>query len=205
MRYRNKSEKLVSGVGFNDLIDQPVYIGGVLDYTYQLWKGMIDRCYSSGALSRCPTYSGCKVSEEFLTYSTFKKFVTGLKGFGCRDVLGRRYQMDKDLLGDGRTYSRDTICFVPQMVNKFLTDSRSARGDLPIGVSRGRKVGMFYSYVSVSGKRVHLGTFRDPVAAFECYKAHKEGLARKIALEVEGLVDERVVDSLKDYHVKMGV
>lgn len=201
-RYRDRRLKLVCGVGFNDLLDEPVYTEGEIDYTYQLWKSMIVRCYSNRQLSKNPTYKKCKVSEDFLIYSKFKHFIENLHGYDLRDSCGRRYQLDKDILGDGNVYSRETVCLVPQEINKFLTTSDAARGDYPIGVCLDKRTGRFQANLRFSGKTYYLGSYSNPLDAFKAYKIAKESKAKVLAGKWKDLIDIRVYDKLMTYKVK---
>ena len=78
--------KLVYGVGINDA-DYVVqkketvgYVNGVRKQKivwecpyYRVWKGMLKRCYSPELQERQPTYKGCSVSKEWLTFSNFRR------------------------------------------------------------------------------------------------------------------------------------
>lgn len=193
--------KLVCGVGLNDLTTHRIYTDGVPEYEYQLWHSMLVRCYSPKALSYNPTYQKCKVSQDLLVYSEFKEFIRGVFGFGMRDGEGRRYQLDKDIVGDGSIYSKDTICFAPQQINKFLTKSDRARGEYPIGVSFDKRYGRYKSNIRFMKKPRHLGCFSSPEEAFFAYKSAKEGFAKDLAKDWAGKVDKRVIDALMNFEV----
>ena len=94
------SKRLVFGVGINDS-DYEVYkyetINGKRKATwkcpyYERWVSMLRRCYSPRSLEKYPTYKGCTVCEEWLTFSTFKKWMENQewedrhldKDFPCR-------------------------------------------------------------------------------------------------------------------------
>lgn len=200
-RYRNHGERWVCGVGINDLIDDPVYVDGSIDYTYQIWHSMLVRCYSEKALQKNPRYRECQVSEDLLKFSGFKGFVENLHGFGAIDDSGRRYQLDKDFLGGGWEYSKETLCFIPQELNKFITKSDKARGQYPIGVSRSKVSGKFYASLTYKGKQYHLGTFTTPQEAFQAYKSRKEEIAKGLAAEWSGRIDARVYQKLLSFEV----
>src|SRR5690606_1832927 len=129
-----KTRKLVCGVGVNDA-DYAIQKFETIGYVdgkqkqklvwgcpyYRTWANMIERCYSDKTQNKNPTYKGCSVSEEWLTFSVFKNWMEK------QDWEGN--QLDKDLLFEGnRLYSPETCVFVSPMVNKFIIDRGAARG-----------------------------------------------------------------------------
>jgi len=192
--------RLVYGVGINDA-DYAVYkyeaieVDGVLKHKrvwecpyYRAWTGMLSRCYSPKAQERNPTYKGCSVSEEWLRFSNFKRWMEE------QDFEGK--QLDKDLLSEGnKVYSAETCVFVTQAVNSFTTDSGASRGVWPIGVYWSKRDGVFISRCSnpFTKKQEHLGTFTCEL------EAHQEWLKRKLelaALLAAEQTDERVAKAL---------
>ena len=62
--------KLVWGAGFNDKT-RPSRVDGKKVKEYELWTGMLKRCFSEKYQTRQPTYIGCNVSNNLLNYSFF--------------------------------------------------------------------------------------------------------------------------------------
>ena len=93
---------------------------------YRAWTAMLKRCYNPTYQANNPTYIGCTVCDEWLTFSNFKKWMMR------QDFQGK--QLDKDLLVKGnKLYSPETCVFVDGMINTFTIDSGAIRGDYPIG------------------------------------------------------------------------
>lgn len=127
------TKKLVRGVGVNDSLS-PVsdyvfwYEGGKRKQkclhkcpAYVCWENMLARCYDAKVQEKHPTYVGCSVSPEWLTFSKFRAwyFLNYQSG----------WEVDKDLLRPGnREYSPENCRFVPKELNMFLTNTRSAKG-----------------------------------------------------------------------------
>lgn len=187
MRKLYKKSTLVYGVGINnaDYPVQPVVNGKqVFCPFYRKWQNMLERCYSTNYQATRPTYIGCSVSEEWLTFSVFKAW------------MEKQYwedgQLDKDLLIEGnKKYSPDTCVFVSSETNSLLTDRGRARGELPLGVSKNRKG--YLAKCRNSGKQVYLGIYNTPEQASSAYLAYKS----KVIIEhASGLTDARVIDGL---------
>src|SRR5690606_37841375 len=136
-----KVEKRVYSVGRNDadyVTQKMETIGyvdgkqkqkkvGVCPY-YQTGVDMLKRCYPAKSHERQPTYKGCSVSTEWLTFSVFKSWMEKQQWEGL--------QLDKDLLFVGnRVYNADTCVFVSQTINKFINDRGNARGEWLTGVN----------------------------------------------------------------------
>ena len=175
--------KLVYGKGFNDKT-RPAKVGGKIVKEYDLWQSMLERCFGEKLQTRRPTYKGCNVSDNFLTYSYFYDWCQKQIGFGKVDENGRYWQLDKDLLFVGnKTYSETACVFVPNEINLFFTDCGKARGECPVGVSFNKQAGKFMASCAVNGKRQHLGYFNTPQEAFAVYKHFKEDLCKQLALK----------------------
>lgn len=201
-----KVKKLVCGVGVNDADyavtkRETTVINGkrkrkivwVCPF-YQVWKNMIERCYSVKYQERYPTYIGCTVTEEWLTFSVFKNWMM------TQDWQGN--QLDKDILFEGnKVYNPEACVFVSGVVNSFTIDSGVARGEWSIGVSWDKHAGKYKSQCSnpFTNKYDHLGYF-------ECEKeAHQAWLKRKLELAKELSViqtDTRVAEALVERYTK---
>lgn len=203
----NKPRKLVHGVGINDA-DYVVQKKETVDYVngkpkqkqiwrcpcYRTWASMLERCYSAKFQERWPTYKGCSVSEDWLTFSVFKRWMAK------QDWEGK--QLDKDLLFEGnKVYGPDTCVFVSPMVNNFTTDSGAARGKWLIGVNWHKGENKFQSRCSnpFTKKRDNLGYFESEQQAHEAWRKRKLELAYELAAIQ---TDPRVAKSLIERYSK---
>lgn len=156
--------KLIQGVGIND-IDYTASISIDVEGTKKkvwrcpivvMWRSMINRCYSINHQKTHPTYIGCSVCEEWLTFSNFKKWV---------DIHYREgWHLDKDLLVKGnKVYSPDTCCIVPRDVNQIVV--HKMKGELPLGVAYEADRGKYRAMCKVGGKRIVAGRADDALSA----------------------------------------
>ena len=166
---------------------------------YQVWKGMLERCYSDKFQAKKPTYKGCIVSENFVCYPYFKKWCTKQVGFG-----NKGWHLDKDILSKGnKVYSEDTCCFVPQEINSLLVRSNATRGKYPLGVSYLTRLGMFEASVSLGGRNKRIGRFYNAQEAFYAYKEVKESYIKEVANKWRGNIDHRVYEALMSWNIEI--
>ena len=193
--------KLVYGIGVNDadyVVQKKETVGcanGVRKQKlvwecpyYRTWTSMLRRCYSTKFQERNPTYKGCSVSEEWLRFSNFKRWME------TKDFEGM--QLDKDLLFEGnKVYSDKTCVFVASMVNSFTIDSGASRGECLLGVSWNKRVGKFVSRCRnpFTKEREYLGYFPCELEAHQTWLKRKLELAHQLAAEQ---TDERVAKAL---------
>ena len=161
--------KLVAGVGINDAdyTISPVINGKrFLCAIYSTWSNMIKRCYSPKLLKARPSYIGCSVSREWLTFSIFKSWMVEQSWEGK--------ELDKDILIQGnKIYSPETCIFVTPAINLLLTDRAAKRGEWPIGVYFNKRGGKYVAQCVVEGKAKYLGVYSEPREAHEAYKKFK--------------------------------
>ena len=173
--------KPVYGVGINDA-DYMVFsrVDGsqsVCSY-YQSWVNMMVRCYSSKFQEKKPTYTGCSITKEWLTFSNFRAWMI------TQDWRGKH--LDKDILIPGnKEYGQNSCMFVSGEINSLLTDNAASRGDFPQGVSLHRASGEYKANCSVRGKLKNLGLFTTIPAAEHAYLTFKSCLIKQIAFEAE--------------------
>ena len=204
-----KPKKLVIGVGINDADYavqkyETIEVNGLQKQKivwrcqyYRTWKSMLERCYSAKCQEKRPTYKGCSVSDEWLTFSSFKNWME------TQDWEGK--ELDKDILVEGnKVYSADTCVFVTQMVNKFTTDSGTARGECLIGTHWHKQKEKFQSRCSnpFTKKNEHLGYFTCEQAAHNAWAKRKLELAHELSeIQTDPRVAKALIDRYSQYCV----
>lgn len=140
---------------------------------YQKWTSMIKRCYSSKYQARQPTYIGCTVCDDWLTFSNFAKW------FDLNNVDG--WELDKDIIKMGNKVYCPSLCiFVPKSINALMNSHASSRGDFPKGVHYCCNRKKFIAQISIDGDRHFLGNHSTPeLARFAYVKAKNAEIMRK--------------------------
>ena len=187
------SRKVKYGVAYNDYDGCIMDENGKVLMSYQVWDSMIKRCYSKKHQLHAASYIGCRVCDEWLRYSNFKKWFDGNYVDG--------YQLDKDILvKDNKIYSPDTCCFVPKRINSLFVKSYKQR-NLPAGVWKSKNQ---YLAKFVCGDIVHyLGLFKTIDEASAAYKKDKEKVIKEFAQEYydKGLIDVKIYDAMLNYKI----
>lgn len=120
--------------------------------SYNIWSGMISRCYDINSLKNRSTYKNVTVCNEWLNYTNFKEW------FDRTYIEG--YHLDKDLmqLGDEfKEYSPLNCVWLPREINSFLTNVQSSNTSGFTGVHWDSKKNKYRVNIKFLGKRTFLG------------------------------------------------
>jgi len=179
--------KLACGVGINDadyLVTSWVNGKRVACKYYAVWHGMITRCYSEKFKIRSPTYAGCSVSKDWLSFVNFRAWMV-------RQDWDNK-ELDKDILIYGnKIYSADRCVFISSELNTLLGSCASVRGIYPVGVHFAN--GKFVSAIRIKCKTTHLGRFTTVMKAHEAWQKAKAEIIEQAASEQ---TDERIKNAL---------
>ena len=203
-------KKLAYGVGINDadyLVQEYITIGYEngkqkrkliwMCPFHNRWKKMLERCYSEKRLQKYPSYKGCSVCEEWLTFSNFKAWMEK------QDWENKH--LDKDILFPGnKVYSPDTCVFVDAKVNIFLIEHNAARGDYMIGVCLNKGKRKFQAECrDGSGKKKYLGLFNTEIEAHKAWLSFKLKVAHQLASEqTDPRIAKALIERYQNYEVK---
>ena len=159
--------RIVYGVGINDAnykVTTKVGNKRISCPFYLRWKCMLRRCYDPKYTLKNPTYIGCSVCDEWLSFMSFKAWMETQEWEGMH--------LDKDILIKGnKAYSPNTCMFITHEINTLLLDRGNARGKYPQGVARDKK--MYTAHLAKYGKLVHIGSFKTVYCASKAYKKAK--------------------------------
>ena len=204
-----KHKKLVYGVGTNDadynvVKYETTEVNGVRKQKqvwvckyYQTWTNMLERCYCAKCQERYHTYRGCTVSEDWLVFSKFKAWMEK------QDWEGNH--LDKDLLVEGnKVYCPDTCVFIAPLVNTFITDSGTARGEWMIGCYWHKPAKKFQAHCGnpFTKKTERLGLFTTEQAAHNAWRKRKLELAHELAaIQTDPRVAKALIDRYSKYKI----
>ena len=191
------TRKPVYGVGVNDAwyMVCATRVGGARATCpyYLPWTNMLKRCYSLPFQERQPTYLGCSVVPEWLSFMAFRAWMAS------QDWYGK--DLDKDILVPGnKTYGPGTCVFISRATNSLLNTNGAVRGAHPQGVYSHRS-GRYVAQCNINGRRVCIGLYNTPEEAFGVYRACKS----VVVWEAANLqTDPRVKAALLRYSAGLG-
>ena len=188
----NPNRPTVFGFGIND-----IEVKDFTDKRYVLWHSIIRRSYSDVYHKNKPSYKDVNVSEEWRRLSNFIKDVEKLPNFDM--ALSENWEIDKDLLGDGKKlYSKETCCFLPRELNTLFT--RESTKGLKKGVFYNKRLNKFTSSINKGGKvRHHIGVYQTEAEAHLAYCKEKQKHLDGLILKYDDKLPENVKSKLKDW------
>lgn len=150
---------------------------------------MLQRCYDTKFHKHRPTYRGCIVCEEWLTFSNFKKWMEK------QDWEGK--QLDKDLLVFGnKVYSPDTCVFIDLAMNTFISGCDTSSGGYYWHAKNKKFVARCNNPLTKITE--NLGNFYCSEDAHQAWKKRKHELACQLA---ELQTDEQVASALRNRYL----
>ena len=165
---------------------------------YKMWIRILERCYDETFKEKQPAYNGVTVCKEWLDFQVFAEWCVNQTHFYSKDLTGKSYHLDKDILVKGsKIYSPETCCFVPHDVNVLFTSNKVNRSELGIGVHKTVSRSRYKS--SIHNK--YLGRFDTPEEAFQAYKEVKESHVKEVAEKWKNKIDDKTYQALMKWEV----
>lgn len=186
--------RLVFGVGINDadyITNKATRVNGRLVKEWQCpihqtWSSILRRCYSLYLHKRLPTYVGCEIHPDWVSFMGFRDWMLS------QDWEGKH--LDKDLIFRGnKLYGPDTCVFLSQSLNNFTTARAGCRGKYLIGVCKTRSAFLAQCRNPFTRRGERLGKFPTEMEAHLAWQAKKHEHALKLA---EFITDSRVKRAL---------
>ncbi len=181
---KRRNRKLLYGVGINDSDHQTQSSeGGYICPVFLKWRNMLQRCYSKIG------YNDCTVCEEWKVFSNFSKWVDGL-GIDKENLCS--LHLDKDLFSKGeKHYSPNTCCFLPPLLNTFMTNSLKGLKGTSYHKNRGKFVTQVNNPLTRKTEYLGYSTTKE--------EGHLKWVKRKCEILEEILISEEDLDvAIKD-------
>ena len=153
---------------------------------------MLSRCYNPSTQKSQPTYIGCTVCDEWLTFSNFRRWMSSQEWEGLH--------LDKDLLVRGnKEYSPETCVFIHKKVNLFTNTREAARGRYLIGCHLNKRSGNLRGQIKnpLTGKCEMLGHYDTELEAHLAWKKRKHELSCELA-DSKYVTDLRLAEALRN-------
>ena len=193
---RNPYRRGYSGTGY---LGEGYYSPENSRQIFTIWSNMLTRCYDEESLKKNITYVGCSVDSIWHSFQNFAMWCEYQPEFKNKD-----WCLDKDIAERGnKLYSPDTCSFVPVEINNLFTLRGNKRGEYPLGVHKEKKSGRFIAQINREGRRICLGRYDTPEAAFLVYKDAKEEVIKDLANKYKGSINSAVYESLINWNVEV--
>lgn len=171
---------------------------------WEYWNDLICRNYNPYFINKHLTYKDCFIEDDLLCFQNFAKWFEE-NYYECN---GEQMCIDKDILIKGnKIYSKDTMIFVPQSINKLFIKQENKRGNHPIGVSWDENSKKFRAYVHVKYKNEKskqiFKRFDTELEAFYWYKEQKEKEIKRRADEYKDLIPQRLYEAMINYKIEI--
>ncbi len=187
-------EPRIYGVGFIGEGKYKAKENGKINEYYNIWHGMLMRCYDPKYQEKYSTYKGCSVEDYLLNFQNMCEWIEN----NYYEVPGERMHLDKDILCKGnKVYSRETCIFVPQRINTLFIKCDNSRGKCPIGVRLTLSGNYQARCCDGYGKCIELGSYSTKEEAFQVYKEYKEKVIKEVIDSYEGIIPEPHYSKLK--------
>ena len=196
---RNKMSTSVCGVGYLGIGAHKTKIGEVHSNSYEVWRGMLRRCYDKKYKEKHPSYDGCSVADAWHNYQVFANWYEEQKSNGH---LHEGWELDKDILKKGnKIYSTDTCCFIPNEVNSCLVLRGNDRGKSSLGVRKYKTGFMARVMQNSAGTGRIAKNFKTEREAFLWYSQEKERVLHYLANKWQSLLRKDAYEALVNFKI----
>lgn len=167
------------------------------------WHDLIARNYDPYFINKHLTYKDCFVENDLLCFQNFAHWFNE-NYYECDN---EQMCIDKDILKKGnKIYSKETMIFVPQSINKLFIKQENKRGDLPIGVTWDENCRKFRASIRVKYKdeknKQLTKRFNTVIEAFKWYKEQKEREIQRRADEYKNMIPQKLYEAMYNYKVE---
>ena len=169
---------------------------------YEIWKGVLRRCFSEKEKERNQAYKDITCCEEWLNFQSFAKWYND----NFYQIEGQRMELDKDILvKNNKIYSPSTCVFVPKRINLLFIKGDTRREYLPIGVHYIKKYNNYRASCCINGKLIGTkSNYNTPEEAFyNGYKPLKERHIKQVANDYKDKIPENLYNAMMSWKVEI--
>lgn len=174
------------------------------NHLHRHWRHLISRTHGD----KPDRYEDATMDSKWYNLQNFLEWAVNQIGNSNEEENGRYWCIDKDILVDGnKLYSEETCTFVPNEVNVFFSKKEIGNtGYLGVNyikpATRGSKEG-YVARCHSEGVRQYLGYYDTPLEAYLAYREAKIRVAKELASNWEGQVDNRVIEALLKFEERL--
>lgn len=201
-KIKNPYHRSIMGVGFIGQGKHRVSINSRLTNKYNMWYRMFERCYGKKYQKKNPTYTGCRVCDEWHNFQNFGDWYD--ENFYNLD--GFTMTLDKDIIKKGnKLYSPKRCIVAPSFINVIFVNNKGLRGRLPIGVTQRKRTGKFEAQCNctTTGKKKYLGEYESIDGAFHAYKIYKESQIKEVADHYKDKIPKKLYDAMYKWEIEI--
>jgi hypothetical protein len=195
-KIKNCYKPHVKGIGYCGDGKFACKINGNNTKEYDIWSGILKRCYNAKFQQKHPTYIGCTVSEDWLDFQKFAEWYTSRSGYG------KDYHLDKDLIKTGnKVYCPEYCSLVPTEINSLFTGSSRGVGERGVHWCKTKNKYIAQCHigeVTAKGnpKQTYLGAYDLETDARKAYNSKKAEKILSLLDKYDGCLDKRLVENL---------
>lgn len=193
-KVKNPYKPHVKGVGFIGEGKYKCRNGDNYCPEYEIWNGILKRCYSEKFHEGHPTYKGCSVASEWHNFQVFAEWLNNQPNYG------KNYELDKDFLKLGnKIYSPEFCRLIPQEVNAVFTGSENTLKGVHWCKTKNKYIVQCHigeKTATGNPKQSYFGAFDDLATAREVYKKHKTEKVLEVLSKYDD-IDPIIVDNIK--------
>lgn len=194
--------KEIRNGGWKDSMHPMVYGIGYFGYgvhndrnshaAYEVWRGIIRRCYDINFNNGYPRYGGVGVTvvEDWHNFQNF----AGWYRAECLKLPDIKLNIDKDLKG-GKIYSPDNCVLLPYKLNNFITNSKT--DGILVGYNKPRS-NKYTVTLSILGKQHYIGEFLNQEEGDYIYRVLREWTYTRLGYmyHERGMISDEVLNLL---------
>lgn len=169
----------IAGIGFMGVGPYKTGTPREHDPAYRVWRNLLQRCYEPSG-SRQAAYIGVTVCKAWHNYQNFAEWFWSQPNAG---TVG--FELDKDILGGGKSYSPTACALVPKELNMFFAGTKDAVGYFA------RNSGYTAQIHTAHGPR-KIGAFATKRAATAAYRKAKLSQLTALLTKYDKVLDPRI-------------